>query len=348
MKTIKLLILNIGIISLTTNMIYSQNVPVHKSIITILENNNMSLGDIDMPSKDYYSLLMNKTQAHNNATLFFYNIDKRLNSIAAKPDVRKSYHQTLKYTLIQESSGELKPMHIVSKCRYDLGTHGMINGKVNIIIIDDIIIRESIVDNGAPSYHNSSFLRESILGNDEPNTPKSRLIMVGDSTKSRNYDDYGFAIYIGKEKVYPKNLNALDTTSATDKILIPIENMSAEGGSAIGYYNKKGHLQLIELELMGESYKRETLYFIKNNQLLLVYDQKHNFVRLENGEYNHKQISLVEKNSYYYKDNAPYIWLDSDKNTVDLATKDAILKAEDIRLDANKLKEMLRKAYKKK
>lgn len=334
MKTIKLLILNLGIIFLTTNMIYSQNVPVHKSIITILDNNNISLGDVDMPSKDYYSLLMNKIQAHNNSTLFFYNIDTKLtqNSLPrVMKNNRKSYHQTLNYTLIQEPSGELKPMHIASEYRYDLGTHGMINGKINMIIIDEIIIKESIVDEGARTYHGREFkiMQES-----------------GNGVRSSGYDAHGVAIYINQKEVYPKNIYT--STSITDKILIPVENMSVEGGSAVGYYNKKGNLQLIELEIIGESYKRETLYCIKNNELFLVYDQKHNFSRLENGKYNHKLVSLTETNSYYYKDNTPYLWLDSNKNTVDLITEDAIVKFENARLEANELKEKLREAYEKK
>jgi len=132
-----------------------------------------------------------------------------------------------------------------------------------------------------------------------------------------------------------------------------IWNESTEGGQAIAYYDKD-KLKLIEIIRLGETGKRITEYYFDKGKLVFVFDQNYEYNRpiywdkkmsKENNdnEFFEPEKSLIKENRYYFNNEQLFLWLDNEKNKVDLTLNTNLIVGQDLISNTKKIKEKLKK-----
>ncbi|WMI68179.1 hypothetical protein [Mangrovimonas sp. YM274] len=118
------------------------------------------------------------------------------------------------------------------------------------------------------------------------------------------------------------NINSYDSK------LINESEETIESGQVTGYY-KNGELKYIQVIGLGETGKIQTEYYFKNEKLIFVFDQNFSYNRPiywdkktaeENGDdevFDSKKTTVI-KDWYYFNDEKLFLWIDNEKNKVDL------------------------------
>lgn len=115
---------------------------------------------------------------------------------------------------------------------------------------------------------------------------------------------------------------------------LDVMNESTEGGKGIAYYNNND-LKLIEITLFGENGKNIVEYYFKNETLFFVFSQRYNYnMPIYIDEKTAKgsgfdaafdiNKSNITENRYYFKNNEIFLWIDNEKNEVNLGLNDNI------------------------
>lgn len=99
-----------------------------------------------------------------------------------------------------------------------------------------------------------------------------------------------------------------------------IELNTTEGGHVTAYFNNKD-LKLIEIIEFGETGKNITQYYFKNRKLLFAFDQQYRYnIPIYNEEFDANKTTIIEDRYYFHKEKL-FLWLDTNKNKVDLTVK---------------------------
>lgn len=143
-----------------------------------------------------------------------------------------------------------------------------------------------------------------------------------------------------------ENLDSYDTT------MIQIWDESTEGGEAIGFYDKE-EVKLVEVVLLGETGKHKIEYYFHNGKLIFVFNQKFVYNRpiywdeqtaKANGddEFFDPNKTTVTEDRYYFNDEKLFLWLDNDRNEVDLAKGNNAIAGKRLIADSYKLRDELK------
>ncbi|WP_025667482.1 hypothetical protein [Aquimarina megaterium] len=96
-----------------------------------------------------------------------------------------------------------------------------------------------------------------------------------------------------------------------------IELNTTEGGLVTAYLDNKD-LRLIEIIEFGETGKNITQYYFKNRKLFFAFDQQYRYnTPIYNEEFDANKTTIIEDRYYFHKEKL-FLWLDTDKNKVDL------------------------------
>jgi hypothetical protein len=99
-----------------------------------------------------------------------------------------------------------------------------------------------------------------------------------------------------------------------------IELNTTEGGHVTAYFNSE-NLKLIEIIEFGETGKNITQYYFKNRKLFFAFNQRYYYnIPIYNKEFDPNKTTIIEDRYYFHKEKL-FIWLDNDKNKVDLTLK---------------------------
>jgi hypothetical protein len=97
-------------------------------------------------------------------------------------------------------------------------------------------------------------------------------------------------------------------------------------GSTIIKYKDHNNLRLLTIDNYGESGKLYEEYYFKNNSLIFVYSESHNYnapyyltfekaKELDSEPFDPNK-TIVTKNRYYFNNNEMILWLDNDMKTI--------------------------------
>ncbi|WP_109097099.1 hypothetical protein [Aquimarina sp. AU58] len=99
-----------------------------------------------------------------------------------------------------------------------------------------------------------------------------------------------------------------------------IELNTTEGGLVTAYFDNKD-LRLIEIIEFGETGKNIAQYYFKNRKLFFAFDQQYHYnIPIYNEEFDANKTTIIEDRYYFHKEKL-FLWLDTDKNKVDLTLK---------------------------
>lgn len=99
-----------------------------------------------------------------------------------------------------------------------------------------------------------------------------------------------------------------------------IELNTTEGGHVTAYFDNDD-LKLIEIIEFGETGKNITQYYFKNKKLFFAFDQQYRYnIPIYNEEFDSNKTTIIEDRYYFHKEKL-FLWLDNDKNKVDLTLK---------------------------
>lgn len=150
MKIIKLLIINIGIISLATNMMYSQKIgsvtDVHECVILILKDSK----EISLPQKKVRLISVDGNE-------WIYEMDFDTPSLPEHVDDKSPDFHQVSYTIIVDDSTRMKKLKkLTHYSRYDNGVYGHSRTyrEVQIVGEDVITTINKEADFGIPSPDN--------------------------------------------------------------------------------------------------------------------------------------------------------------------------------------------------
>lgn len=109
---------------------------------------------------------------------------------------------------------------------------------------------------------------------------------------------------------------------------VDIEDQSTEGGQATAYL-AAGELQMIALELLGETGKWEWEFYFDRDRLIFALARDFRYNRpfywdaekareFEDTEVFDPEKSSISENRYYFQQERLFLWLDHDRKEVDL------------------------------
>jgi len=118
------------------------------------------------------------------------------------------------------------------------------------------------------------------------------------------------------------NLSSFDTTA------IDIWGESTEGGQGIAFY-ENSKLKMIQVIWFGETGRNMIEYYFENGKLIFAFDQNFKYNRpiywdekkaVESGD---KEVfdskkTTVKEDRYYFNNEVLFLWLDNQKNKMDL------------------------------
>ncbi|WP_109437654.1 hypothetical protein [Aquimarina sp. AU119] len=134
---------------------------------------------------------------------------------------------------------------------------------------------------------------------------------------------------------------------------IDIELNTTEGSYITAYLDHED-LKLIEVTEFGETGKNIIAYYFKDKKLFFAFNQRHKYNRpiywdekaakeIEDGEVFDLSKTKIIEDRYYFDNEKIFLWLDKNKNKVDLTIK-ANLSIEKVLItESNRLKSELEK-----
>ena len=137
------------------------------------------------------------------------------------------------------------------------------------------------------------------------------------------------------------------------KNIVEHEGESTDGGQTTTYF-KNADIKLIEVIGFWETGKNVTEYYFKNDQLFFVFDQRHKYNRpihwdeksaKENGDneiFDPNKTKITE-DRYYFDKEYLFLWLDNDRNKVDLTIGTNTIVGKGLVAHAYKLKSEFKK-----
>ena len=143
------------------------------------------------------------------------------------------------------------------------------------------------------------------------------------------------------------NLSTFNTTKTE------IWSESTDGGQGIAYYSND-KLKLIEIIWFGETGKKIVEYCFDNGKLIFAFEQNFKYNRpiywdkkmaKENSdnEFFDPDKTLIIENRYYFNNEDLFLWLDNEKNNVDLTLDNNSTKGQDMISLARIMEEKLKK-----
>lgn len=135
--------------------------------------------------------------------------------------------------------------------------------------------------------------------------------------------------------------------------IIDIWGESAEGGEVTAYYDNE-EIKLIKVIWYGETGKRQIEYYFYNEKLIFSFNQNFKYNRsiwwsIEDAElvgddelFDPKKTIIIE-DRYYFKNDRLFLWLDHDKNEVDLTLDSNLNKGEKLLMHSYEMKAKLKK-----
>ncbi len=168
---------------------------------------------------------------------------------------------------------------------------------------------------------------------------------------------FGFVIAQSNDQIL-KNIRVeykiiQDNLPSYQKVSFDAESESTEEGEVIAYFDRND-VKLITVVGYGETGKNMTEYYFKNQKLFFVFDQRHEYNRpiywnekksQENGdnEIFDPKKSKINTDRYYFDNENLFLWLDNDKNSVDLTEGTNIIVGKGFIAHAHKLQSELKK-----
>ena len=153
-----------------------------------------------------------------------------------------------------------------------------------------------------------------------------------------------------------KYQDILSNLKTYDTVTVEIWDESTEGGQAIGYYkkDKKRELKLIKENLFGETGKVEYEYYFDNGQLIFVFEKRYKYNRPSYWDKEHMKEtndtevfdpkkSVIIENRYYFSKEKLIRWLNNEKKEVDLSNEKNIFIGQELIVEANKVRDLLKK-----
>ncbi len=121
---------------------------------------------------------------------------------------------------------------------------------------------------------------------------------------------------------------------------IDIDDQSTEGGQATAYF-AADELQMIALELLGETGKWEWEFYFDRDRLFFVLTRDFRYNRpfywdaekareFGDTEVFDPEKSIIRENRYYFDRERLFLWLDHDRQTVDLNSQENSTTGRDI------------------
>ncbi len=139
-----------------------------------------------------------------------------------------------------------------------------------------------------------------------------------------------------------------------DITMISIWDESTEGGLATAYYDNEGNLKLIEVIWLSETGKHQIEYYVENEKLIFVFDQKFYYNRPfywdeetakenEDSEVFDPKKTIVKENRYYFNDEKIFLWLDDKKKEQDFTLDTNAITIQEMIAYYYKMKDKLKK-----
>lgn len=138
-----------------------------------------------------------------------------------------------------------------------------------------------------------------------------------------------------------------------DTIQLEVWEESTEGSLAIAHYSHTD-LKMITVTSFGETGKNLVEYYFNDGELFFAFSQDYRYNRpiywdkktaKENGDtqFFDAKKSIITENRYYFQNTHLFLWLNNNKQEVDLALSINQLKAQEIINHANQLKSRFKK-----
>ncbi len=145
----------------------------------------------------------------------------------------------------------------------------------------------------------------------------------------------------------------INNLSSYKKVISDLEIQSTEGGEIIAYFDEND-LKLIITEGYGETGKNRTEYYFKNQELFFVFDQRFDYNRPiywnkkraeenNDNEFFDPQKTKINADRYYFDKEKLFLWLDNEKNKIDLTLGTNTIVGKGLVVHSHKLRSELKK-----
>ena len=125
-----------------------------------------------------------------------------------------------------------------------------------------------------------------------------------------------------------KYKNVKENLENYEKVIVENNEESTEGGQENAYYEGQT-LIFIELIWYGETGKKILEYYFDNGQLIFAFDQEFTYNRpiywdekkskeMGDNEVFDSNKTIINQDRYYFNDELIFLWLDNEKNEIDL------------------------------